>query len=227
MPRAESSGPRRRPQLPDEVAAHIRERIMTGYLREGDYLRLEQIADELGISVTPVREALLGLRGDGFVELEPRQGFTVAPLSRRDITDIYWVQATLAGELASRTARTITSEELAALDSLQHDLESAARGGDTEAVEDLNFRFHRAVNRQADSGKLAWFLGIAVRYAPRRFATVDGWREAAVNDHAAILSALHDRDPEAARDTMYEHITHAGRLLIEQLEHQGFWDELV
>ncbi len=227
MARAGSPVPRRRPQLPDEVASHVREQIMTGSLREGDYLRLEYIADELGISVTPVREALLALRGDGFVELEPRQGFTVRALSRRDLSDVYWVQATLAGELASRVAATVTSEELDELDAVQSDLEAAAQRGDTATVEALDSRFHDDLSREAASDKLTWFLGIAVRYAPQHLATVTGWPEASANDHAAILRALHDRDAEAARTAMTAHITHMGELLIEQLERRGFWDEQV
>lgn len=65
----------RRRQLSDEVADYVRELIMSGQVRHGEFLRLERVADDLGISVTPVREALLSLRGEGFVTLEPRRGF--------------------------------------------------------------------------------------------------------------------------------------------------------
>lgn len=80
-------------QLSDEAAARIRELIMDGRVRPGDYLRLERLALEFGISVTPVREALKSLRSEGFVVLEPRRGFVVAPLSKRDVQDLFWVQA--------------------------------------------------------------------------------------------------------------------------------------
>ena len=70
----------RRGQLSDEVAGYVRELIMSGNLRPGEFIRQERIADELQLSATPVREGLLLLRGEGFLELKPRRGFVVAPL---------------------------------------------------------------------------------------------------------------------------------------------------
>ncbi len=84
---------RRRPQLSDDVAAHVRNLIMSGGVRPGDFVRLDETAAELGVSVTPVREALLTLRGEGLVELVPHRGYVVSPLDRSDIDDIFWLQA--------------------------------------------------------------------------------------------------------------------------------------
>ncbi|MCP9972532.1 GntR family transcriptional regulator [Actinomadura madurae] len=98
----------RRRQLSDEVADYVRELIMSGQVRHGEFLRLERVADDLGISVTPVREALLSLRGEGFVTLEPRRGFMPAPLTRQDVQDLFEAQAYFAGELAARAAGRIT-----------------------------------------------------------------------------------------------------------------------
>jgi len=64
-----------RPQLADEVATALRERIMSGDLRPGARIRLEEVAAQLGVSITPVREALLTLRGEDMVELQPRRGY--------------------------------------------------------------------------------------------------------------------------------------------------------
>lgn len=93
--------PLRRAQLSDEVAGHLRAAIMSGTLRPGTFIRLDETAAELGVSVTPVREALLKLRGEGMVQLEPHRGHVVLPLTRQDIEDIFWLQATIAKELAA------------------------------------------------------------------------------------------------------------------------------
>nr|MDT0663888.1 GntR family transcriptional regulator [Micromonospora sp. DSM 115978] len=77
----------RRPQLAEEVAAHLRDMIMSGQVWPGEFIRLDDVAKDLGVSVTTVREALLTLRGEDMVELEPRRGYVVAPLSRQDIKD--------------------------------------------------------------------------------------------------------------------------------------------
>ena len=77
-----------RPQLSDDVARYVRRRIFNGEYRAGEYLRLDQLAVELGISVTPVREALLNLRAEGLLEQHPRRGFMVLEVTARDIADV-------------------------------------------------------------------------------------------------------------------------------------------
>jgi len=86
----------RREQLSDEVATRLRSDIMTGTLRPGTFIRLDETAAALGVSITPVREALRTLRGEGMVQLEPHRGHVVVALSRGDIEDIFWLQATIA-----------------------------------------------------------------------------------------------------------------------------------
>jgi len=222
-----SSGDRalgRRRQLSDEVADHVRALIMSGQVRHGEFLRLERIADDLGVSVTPVREALLSLRGEGFVQLEPRRGFMPAPLTRQDVQDLFDAQAYFAGELAARAAGQITADELAALDRTQEELERASKLSDPDAIERANHHFHRVINRSARSPKTAWLLRMVARYAPRRFySSIQGWSQASVDDHHLVLAALRAGDAEAARQAMRTHIRHAGTLLVVHLEGQGFW----
>ena len=145
--------PRR--QLSDEVASYVRELIMSGNLRPGDFIRQERIADELELSATPVREGLLALRGEGFVELKPRRGFVVAPLSASDVRDLFTAQALLAGELVSRAALRMGPDDLRALTQVHEALRKAAADGDGELVESLNHDFHRRINRAADAPRLA------------------------------------------------------------------------
>lgn len=216
----------RRPQLSDEVAAYIRELIMSGQVRQGEFLRLERVAGDLGISATPVREALLSLRGEGFVQLEPRRGFVVASLAKQDVEDLFFVQASIAAELAARAANRITPGDVEELEQVQEDMAKASANNDIDAIEDTNHRFHRVLNTAAASPKLSWVLGTVVRYAPRKFyGTIPGWVDASLEDHGTILAALRDRDAEAARKAMYEHITHAGDLLVKHLDEQGFWQK--
>jgi DNA-binding GntR family transcriptional regulator len=208
-----------RPQISDEAAAYIRELIMSGQARSGEYLRPERLAGALGVSVTPVREALLALRGEGFVQLIPHRGFVVMPLSREDVLDLYVVQAGLAAELAARAAAQIDPAGLAELDRLQASLEAAAEAGDNDRIEVLNHYFHRQINLVANAPKLAWFLSIATRYAPRRFyPSIHGWRTASVEDHYDILAALRRADADGARLAMNRHIMHAGELLAAHLD---------
>src|SRR5699024_6873484 len=87
-----------RPQLSEKATAHIRGLIMSGELQPGTLVRPETIGEELDISTTPTREALQSLRVEGFLELVPRHGFVVAPLTGQDIRDLFQVQALIGGE---------------------------------------------------------------------------------------------------------------------------------
>src|ERR1700679_3706292 len=108
-----------RPQLSDDVARLIRRRIFDGSYAAGSYVRLDQLAAELGISVTPVREALFALRAEGLISQQPRRGFVVLPVTGRDVTDVANVQAHVGGELAARAAINITDDQLRELNDIQ------------------------------------------------------------------------------------------------------------
>ncbi|TFV63802.1 GntR family transcriptional regulator [Geodermatophilus sp. DF01-2] len=204
-----------RPQLSDEAAAYVRELVLTGQLKAGEFLRVERLAEELDMSATPVREGLLALRGEGFVELAPRRGFVVAELSEEDVRDLFWVQAQIAGELAARATRRMGAEQLDRLGTLQAELVEALARDDLDEVERCNHAFHRVLNLAAAAPKLTWLLRTATRYVPQRFYhRVGGWPDASLHDHAAILDGLRLADPDAVRLAMEKHIAHAGELLI-------------
>ncbi|MBO2452813.1 GntR family transcriptional regulator [Actinomadura barringtoniae] len=218
--------PRRqeRPQLSDEAASYARELIMSGQVRPGEYVRVERIAGDLDISITPAREGLMALRGEGFVELAPRKGFAVSQLSPADIRDIAFAQGVLAGELAARAARKLTPERLGEIERVQELIEKDAKSARPDQIDELNFLFHREIYVAAEAPKLTWMIDTATKYTPRRFhAVIQGWNRIAVEDHQVILGALRLKDPEAARAAMNEHMVHSGDLLVEHLDERGFW----
>ena len=213
------SNQNRRLQLSEEAAAYIRESIMSGQMHSGEYVRIYRVAEELGLSATPVREALHMLRAEGFVDLDPNKGFRVASVSGDDVSDIFQVFAFVAGELCLRATQRLTEETIASLEEIQAQLLAASREHDWEEVETLNNRFHRILNTEARSPKLFNLIRLMNHYIPRRFyADIPGWPEASTEDHDAIMEALRRRDEKAARKAMAAHITHAGALLAANLE---------
>lgn len=211
-----------RPQLASDVARLIRQRIFDGTYPAGNYIRLEQLAAELGISVTPVREALFGLRAEGLLTQQPRRGFVVLPVTRRDIDDVAGVQAHIGGELASRAAVHITDGQVEELARIQRQLEDAYAQDDHEGAVRLNHEFHRGVNVAAESPRLAQVMSQITRYALESvFPTVEGWPEQSTHDHRRVLAALKERDGELARAAMAEHLCAASKPLIDHLARLG------
>jgi DNA-binding GntR family transcriptional regulator len=218
--------PLRRAQLSDEVAGHLRAAIMSGTLRPGTFIRLDETAAELGVSITPVREALLKLRGEGMVQLEPHRGHVVLPLTRQDIDDIFWLQATIARELAVTATVRITEQEIAELERINDLLAGALgdAGGDAEAIASLEFSFHRVFNQASGRIKLAWFLLNAARYMPAQlFAADPQWGESAVENHRQLIAALRRRDAAAVVEHTAWQFTDAARRLIETLDRTGIF----
>jgi DNA-binding GntR family transcriptional regulator len=216
----------KRRQLPEEVAAYVRELIMSGAVHQGDFLRMERIAEALGVSNTPVREGLLALSNQGFVRQIPRRGFVVAPFTRQDIRDLFWAQALLAGELAARAAKKRTAEQLARLDQIIEAHDIARANNDEPAISDLGHAFHREINLAADSNRLALLLGSVVRLLPLDFyAKIKGWVDAAHDEHRQIVEALTKKNAVKAKKLMEHHFSLGADRLIETLEKSGFWSD--
>jgi DNA-binding GntR family transcriptional regulator len=211
-----------RPQLSEDVARLVRNRIFDGTYAAGKYVRLDQLAAELGISVTPVREALLALRAEGLIAQQPRRGFVVLPVTGRDLADVANVQAHVGGELAARAANNISDDQLRELKQIQTQLEEAYAGDDNERTVRLNHEFHRAINVAADSPKLAQLMSQITRYAPESvFPTIEGWPGQSIKDHRAVLSALEKHDDKLARAAMSEHLAAGAVPLIDHLVSRG------
>jgi DNA-binding GntR family transcriptional regulator len=214
----------RRAQLSDEVAGHLRAAIMSGKLRPGTYIRLDETAAELGVSITPVREALLKLRGEGMVELEPHRGHIVVPLTREDVNDIFWLQATIARELAAAATDRITEVEIDELDHINDALATAVASGNAETVASVEFAFWRVFNQASGRIKLAWFLLNAARYMPSQVFAADAqWGTAAVDHHRQLIAALRRRESTAVIEHTVWQFTDAARRLTETLAAAGIF----
>ena len=213
-----------REQLADEVAAHLRVGIMSGTLRPGTFIRLDETAAELGVSITPVREALRTLRGEGMVRLEPHRGHMVSPLTRGDIEDIFWLQAAIAGQLARTVTERITDDGIDELERRAEAVADAIAHRHVDDVVDAEVAFHRAFNRSSGRIKLAWFLHHAARYLPPRiFADDPHWGQATVASRRELIAALRRRDADEVIRLTNCQFADGARRLTARLDELGLW----
>jgi DNA-binding GntR family transcriptional regulator len=190
------------------AANELRDRILTGRLRPGARLDLDEITREFGTSRTPVREALLELSYEGLVNVTPRSGITVIGITPEDAVDNFAVLATLSGKAAEWATARITPEER---ENLRILAEAVADADDVVAA---NWRFHRAVNLASGSRRLLTYLRQAVRVVPTSYFELfpeQVWRSRA--DHAVLLDALDRGDGVAARTLAEAHVINAGAAL--------------
>lgn len=217
----------RRPRvrsMSDQVTDTVRHMILMGELRPGDQVTQDQLAGELGVSTMPVREALLQLSNEGFINGGRGRSFRVARTTRGDIKDVYWMHATLAGELTARACERLEEPGLRQLAEIHREWQDAVRTGDGRRLESTNFEFHRQINHAADSPKLLRLMRNTVRMIPEDFYIMVGsWAEAATASHGLILEALEARDAEKARAEATRHVQESGDLLIEYFDEKGYW----
>lgn len=195
-------------ELPQGQSAYRRllDEIRNGTLPPGTRLRETDLAERLGISRTPVREAIRQLEADGLVAHLPRQGATIRSLDHAEVVELYEMRAVLEGTAARLAARAASDIELAELAALNADLARAPAGPQAREV---NRQFHRMLLEAARNRfllksmsalqKTLLILGPTTLADPQRAS-------AAVAEHAAILAALQARDGAAAETAMRSHV---------------------
>lgn len=208
------------------MASAIREQILSRTVLPGDSLRLVQLADALGVSITPVREALLLLTQDGWLVHEPNRGFRVVALRRKDVDDTYFMWSLAAGEIAVRAARLATEGDIARLRAIDEEIRAAAPGDGARSTA-LNRKLHLIIDEIADAPKLVWFVEAARRLIPLRFPDsfydVPGWAEVNRTQHRPIIDAIAAHDTKAAGEGMVAHLRETGNLLLRWLDSMDFW----
>ncbi|WP_051791436.1 GntR family transcriptional regulator [Amycolatopsis jejuensis] len=207
------------------AAQEIRRRIFSGQLRPGTKIDQDALADELGISKLPVREALITLDHEGVVEHIARRGAYVARLTRDDIRDHYRVFGLVSGLAAERAAKNLSPESRQALRDLADRIEALDDRADRAEQERLNYEFHRRINHASDSRRLISILRILAKTLSHGFYEAhEDWPGKAHDDHRKILNALEARSAARARAVVEKHFSDGGERAVALLESQGFWD---
>ena len=203
------------PSATDHVLDELRTAILAGDLPAGETLRQEDLADRLGVSRMPVREAIRRLYAEGLVEVLPSRRVRVAALSRDEVEDIYDMRAALE-PLAVRLA--VPRLTRAQLRDAAHALEAAADEEDAETFGARNAAFHLALMNPCERPRLlagiASLLDLSDRYqrAGLRAAEHNALVRA---EHAALLEAARSGDAEEAARLTEAHVREAGRRLLE------------
>ncbi len=180
--------------LSDHVYHVLRARIGRGLYDAGRFIREQEISEALGVSRTPVREALARLASEGLLERIPHRGFRVSVEPLVDALELYPIVGSLdllAGKLAFPN---LTDADLAELERINAELASVIGAGDTERAVDLNYAFHRHISERSGNSRLAAMLDdLRTRILPWEmwyFENVEDPEHQSVDEHAEILAAV-------------------------------------
>jgi len=209
--------------LREIVFEAIREAIIGGTLKPGERLMEIQLAEEMGVSRTPVREAIRKLELEGFVVMIPRKGAYVAGLSMKDIADVFEIRAALEGMAAGLAAERITEEELEELERLLVKIGECIQSDDLNAVIEQDTEFHDVLFRATRNERLVQIVS-NLREQIQRYRTASlsspGRMKLALEEHKQIVEALSERDVEKAQRLAREHIENAENSMLEVFETQ-------
>lgn len=192
--------------LYEEVAELLRQRIFRRELQPGAWIDEMRLAQELGISRTPLREALKVLAAEGLVTMKVRRGAYVTEVSEKDLRDVYHLLALLEADAAAEVAACAVAADLAALQALHDELEAAV--ADRDRFFAVNERFHMALLERADN---RWRLQMVadlrkVMKLNRHHSLLKRGRiEESLAEHRTLMAALRAGDAQAARDGMQRH----------------------
>lgn len=206
-----------------KVFAVIEEAVLTGKYKPGESLTEARLAAELGVSRTPIREALTQLEHEGLLQLIPNKGALVTGISAKDIQDIYTIRMMIEGLAARWAAENIDEEELKDLQDAIELEEFYTLKNDIQHLIELDSRFHQIIYKASKSRPLMYMLKTFHHYiqgARSQSIATPGRAYKALQEHKVILRAIKERDGAKAEQLTAEHIQKASANLLQAIASQ-------
>ena len=206
--------------LREVVCETLREAIISGVLRPGERLMEIQLAEELGVSRTPVREAIRKLELEGFVIMIPRRGTYVADLSIKDINEVFEVSSALDSLANGLAAERITEEELEQMERLLVQISACVDNGNMEKIVELDGQFHDILYRASRNDRLVGIIN-NLREQLTRFRTISmaypGRLKKTIEEHTQLVEAIAARDVDLAQQLAVEHMANSEQTLLQDI----------
>jgi DNA-binding GntR family transcriptional regulator len=179
--------------LTECVMDYLKNQLNRGGVKPGNEINLNALSETLGISKTPIREALIQLVKDGFIETTSRRAFRIKRLSLKDIKDIYQVIGLLEAESSKTAVDKITSEEIKKLEELYEGMKKSLEIDDFETYLDLNFKSHLIIANFCDNQILVDIVGKLKERLyefPRILINLPDWEKNMMDDHLQMITYL-------------------------------------
>ena len=211
--------------LREDIFNTLREAIISGELKPNERLMEVKLAEKMGVSRTPVREAIRKLELEGLVKMIPRKGAHVAELSTKDIIDVLEIRATLDGMATGLAAERITDEEIKGLGSIQIQFENYANKDNLQGSIKKDVEFHDLIYKASRNKRLVQ-ISSNLREQVQRFRVIyikdySDPREL-IKEHRCILEAVSNHDKEKAVECAQRHIKNQERSIMKAVENMEY-----
>ena len=205
--------------LRERIVSSIRGAIVNGQLKAGTRIAEPELAERFGISRTPIREAFRQLESEGFITVVPRKGAIVASFSAQDVSNFYDLKMILEGYAARLATMALTESDLAKMESLNRQMETAAGKKDLRRVLDLHNEFHDVFLRSCGNEKLHQIVQNMVMQFQRfrLILATQGRVEGSIQKHMEIIEAFRRRDPTLAEKLVQQNALYGKNILLKEL----------
>ena len=208
--------------LRDEVFNTLREKILKGVYKPGERLMEIHLADQLGVSRTPIREAIRMLELEGLVKMVPRKGAQVAKISKEDLQDVLEVRKALDTLSVKLACERITEDEIKLLNNAEREFEKALASKDVREIAEADVAFHDVIHSATKNGRLKSMISnLAERIYRYRFEYIkqqsDGGKTLML-EHREIMRCIESRDVESAVKATERHRDKQEISIAEQLD---------
>ena len=207
--------------LREVVCETLRTAIIGGVLKPGERLMEIQLAEELGVSRTPIREAIRKLEQEGFVEMLPRRGTYVANISIKDVKDVYEIRMALDVLAAGLAAERITDTELVALKKQLIRIKNVVEMDEMEKIGEYDWEFHEVLYKASRNGRLVAIINNLREQLTRLRVTTMNYRgriKDTISEHELLVESIARHNVELAKRRAYEHMRNAEKTLLIAIE---------
>lgn len=209
--------------LRDVVFNTLRRAILKGELKPGERLMEIALADKLGVSRTPIREAIRKLELEGLVVMAPRKGAKVASITERDLNDVLEVRKGMEVLAISLACKRITGEELEKLEIIEQSFQKLIESGNLTELAEMDVKFHDTIYQATNNQRLVQLLNNLreqmYRYRMEYLKDI-AVRRTLAEEHKAICRALRERDEQQAEEYVSIHIDNQQKAIIRSLNQE-------
>ncbi|MBI5886187.1 MAG: GntR family transcriptional regulator [Deltaproteobacteria bacterium] len=206
--------------LRERIADFIKDSIVSGNLKPGERVPEQEIAENFGISRTPIREAFRQLESEGFITVTPRKGAVVSPITDKDVSEFYEIKSLLEGHAAKTACPKLTVKDIKRLESLNEQMGRAAAKDDVKTFFKLDAEFHDTFLAACGNDKLQTFLNHLVRQFERFRITalaLPGRMKDSLLQHAEIIEAFRKNDVDCVERLVRANAERGRDVLVEEI----------
>ncbi|MEH7333614.1 GntR family transcriptional regulator [Neobacillus drentensis] len=197
----------------------IREAILKGDFKPGERLKQSELADAMGVSRMPIREAFQKLEAEGLIKLEPHKGAVVKSINVVDIEEIYALRSELEKMAVYQSVENLTEDDLKELTALVEKMEGSQ---DVDEFVSNNIEFHRLLIKRCTWDRLNSFISTLWNGLPMQTPHIlKGQKDTSNVEHRSILNAVLRKDKETAAYLVSKHISRTGEMLVKGLKEEG------